>query len=663
MKINNLLLSLMLCASLAQAASDGMLLNFVNLDLEQAAKVLAELTHRNVVIDPKAKGTLNVISSRPLDSAEAYQLFLSALRSQGLTALDDGVVLRIVPDADAKQQAGPVLRDGRAGKGNRVITQLVRINNNSAPRLVEALRPFVSTSGALAASPGDNSLIITDYADNVARLSKMVDALEAPESNEIFMLKARHASAVTLAGLIAKVMPEVAVQGASSTLPPNDGARRSVIVPDAASNTLVIRAISLAHGKEIRRLVDALDQPEASNNFRVIYLKNADASRLVETLRGVIGARVTNLSSSGSTPGKEGAQSGSAGVAISGQLDGLPVSIQADTSNNALLISAPEAVFQSLKLAIEALDVRRAQVFVEAMIAEINTDRAGELGFQWLFGGLGDVSALGAIAMGTGKSNLGNLLTAAANKDPSGIPNGMTLGLFNGDPNNKNNLPSIGLIASALEQDGLGNVLSAPTLMMLDNEEAKIQVGQNIPIITGSQPSTGSNPNPFITVERKDVGVMLKVRPQVSEGGTITLNIEQEVSAIDPTVQTGNAGIATRKREVRTRVLVQDGQMVTLGGLLEEKIVNTQSKVPFLGDIPGGGFLFRNEQRGYSRTNLVVFLRPMVVRDSLTASTITNQRYQQLRTQQGEYSDKIRGRSALPDVPAVQLPVTPGVPQ
>ncbi|WP_081686839.1 type II secretion system secretin GspD [Chitinilyticum litopenaei] len=662
MKFRHLLLSLGLCSALAQAAGDGMMLNFVNLELEQAAKVLAELTRRNVVIDPRAKGTLNVISSRPLDPAESYQLFLSALRSQGLAALDDGVVLRIVPDTEARQQAGPVLRDGKLPRGSRVVTQLVRISNNSAPRLVEALRPFVSPTGTISASPGDNSLIITDYADNVARLSKMVDGLEAPESNEIFMLKARHASAVTLAGLIARVMPEVAVQGTSSTLPPNDGARRSVIVPDAASNTLVVRVISLAHGKEIRRLVEALDQPESGNNFRVVYLKNADASRLVETLRGVIGARATNLSSSGATPGKEGAPN-AAGMAISGQLDGLPVSIQADTSNNALLISAPEAVYQSLKTAIEALDVRRAQVFVEAMIAEINTDRAGELGFQWLFGGLGDVSTLGAVALGTGKSNLGNLLSAAANKDPAGIPNGMTLGLFNGDPNNKNNLPSIGLIASALEQDGLGNVLSAPTLMMLDNEEAKIQVGQNIPIITGSQPSTGSNPNPFITVERKDVGVMLKVRPQVSEGGTITLNIEQEVSAIDPTVQTGNAGIATRKREVKTRVLVQDGQMVTLGGLLEEKIVNTQSKVPFLGDIPGGGFLFRNEQRGYSRTNLVVFLRPMVVRDSLTATTITNQRYQQLRTQQGEYSDKMRGRSALPDVPAVQLPAVPGVPQ
>jgi len=332
------------------------------------------------------------------------------------------------------------------------------------------------------------------------------------------------------------------------------------------------------------------------------------------------------------------------------QVGGVNVMIQADNMTNSLVITAPDNIYNNLRSVIDKLDVRRAQVYVEAMIAEVNVSKAGAFGVQWLLaGGNENVSGVGASSL----NGLGSLLAGIATKDPSVIPGGLSLGILNGNPVN-GRMPTLGVLASALQDSGDGNVLSTPNLMTLDNEEAKIMVGQNIPIITGTQASSGANANPYVSIERKDVGIKLRVRPQVSEGGSITLTVYQEVSSIDKSVLTEGAGLATKTRSIDSKVLVDDGQIIVLGGLIEDRVTFTRNQVPLLGDIPYLGALFRYENRKSEKVNLMVFLRPVVLRDADATRNLSSDRYQYLRAEQSRFE---RPSSALlPEMPAVVLP-------
>ncbi|MGL6040059.1 MAG: type II secretion system secretin GspD, partial [Deefgea sp.] len=551
---------------------------------------------------------------------------------------------------------------GENASGEQVITQIFALNNESANQMATMLRPLATPSSLISAyqSGTSNTLVITDYADNIRRLARIIDNIDQPKNTDVFTVKLINASALDVAQNIARLMPEVSVQVGGAPIPPADGVRRSIIVPDPRGNRLMIRALNVPQASQLRQLIKSLDEAATTDSaINVIYLRNADAVKLASTLKGILTGQEETSTPSNNTSTLSNNNAGgssspsSSNTATNVQISGATVRVQADSTTNSLIITAPQNIYNNLRAVIEKLDVRRSQIYVEAMIAEVNLSKVAEFGFQWLVAGGNDkIGAGGVTNLNPGAAGLGNIISNILAKTPAGIPAGMTLGLFNGDP--RDGSASLGLLASALQGSGNGNVLSTPNLLMLDNEEAKITVGQNIPIITGSQNGTGANANPFVSVERKDVGIKLRVRPQVSEGGVITLNVYQEVSSVDSSLNTNGAGLATKVRTVETKVLVDDGQIVVLGGLIEDRVINNDSQVPGLGNIPYLGELFRFQSRKYEKVNLMIFLRPVVIRDSAANHTLSNDRYQYLRKQQTEF--KTDSHWLLDDIPQIQLP-------
>lgn len=677
-KLGPILLALCLAMPVARAADDRVTLNFVNSDMESAIKAVGLITGKNFMIDPKVKGTINIVSNQPVARDLVYPILLSALRQQGFTAIEQGGVIKVLPEVDAKQQGGSVLDKTGKVTGDRMITQVYPLRFESATQLAATLRPLVSPNNLLTAYQAANTLVITDYADNVHRLNRIIESIDQPSTSEVVNVPIQYASVLDVAQTIAKLMPEVVVQGVPSpAAAPTDGVRRSVVYPDLRNNQLLIRNEAPIHVEQIRRIVASLDTPGASgSNINVVYLKNAEAVRLANTLKGILsgqGGQDSSGSSSTTSSASSSTSSTSSGTSTSGsllpsstsstpqsvsasiQVGGVTVMLQADATTNSLIVTAPDHIYNKLRGVIEKLDVRRAQVYVEAMIAEVKVSKLGEFGVQWAVGGGSNNVGGGVISSlaTSSTSTLGSIASAIVSKDATKVPSGLTLGLFNGDPTSSKT-PSLGLLISALQQSGDANVLSTPNLLTLDNEEAKITVGQNIPIITGSQASSSNNTNPFVTVERKDVGIKLRVKPQVSEGGSITLNVYQEVSSVDNSVSTSGAGLATKVRTLETKVLVDDGQIIVLGGLIEDQLAITQNKVPLLGDIPYLGGLFRYESREWQKVNLMVFLRPVILRDGKASTALSTDRYQYLRQQQSAFDTP--GNLALPDLPKVKLP-------
>jgi general secretion pathway protein D len=658
----------------AHATDDTVTLNFVNSDIESTIKAVGLITGKNFVIDPKVKGTINIVSSQPVARSLIYPILLSALRQQGFTAVENDSIVKIMPDTDAKTQAMQVF--SRKGKttGDRVVTKIFPLTHVSATQLATSLRPLVSSHNFLGAYAGGNTIVITDYADNVSRMGQIIENMDQSANNDIFPIPILHASALDVAQTIGRLMPEVFVQGVASPIPSPEGVRRTVLVPDARNNQLLIRSQAAAHGEQIRALVKSLDTPAASgSNINVVYLRNAEAVALAETLKGILtGSGESAASSPGFSGGSGdmasefGGSNGSGGKTArtasfgTQQLAGLPQSagvsvevggamvlIRADSATNALVITAPDHLYNKLRAVIDKLDVRRAQIYIEALVAEVNLSKSEELGVQWAAAGV-DGSLQGGMLSNISPSatNLGALYAGYAANSPS-IPPTFSLGLFSGN---------IGVLASALERNGNGNVLSTPNLLMLDNEEARIMVGQNIPILTGSYTTiSGSTTNPFQTVERRDVGIVLKIRPQISDSGSITLAVAQEVSSVDSTIDTAGAGLATKVRQIDTKVLVDDGQTVVLGGLIEDKVSESKFKVPLLGDIPWLGGLFRYEIHDRSKVNLMVFLRPTILRDAKSSQVLSSGRYEYLRAEQAKFA-------AAGDETPVQLPPQTALP-
>ncbi|MDR3300853.1 MAG: type II secretion system secretin GspD [Candidatus Accumulibacter sp.] len=660
---------LFLCAALCAAgvtaalAADGpVTLNFVNSDIESTVRAVGVITGKNFVIDPKVKGTINIISSQPVARSLVYPILLSALRQQGFTAVENDSIVKITPDADAKNQATRVFtRKGKAA-GDQVVTQIFPLKHASAAQLAASLRPLVSANNFLAAYPGGNTLVVTDYADNVARFGQIIDNVDQAADNDIFAIRVRHASALDVAQTIGRLMPEVFVQGVAPPMPTPDGVKRTVVVTDIRNNQLLVRSQAAEHGQQIRALVGNLDTPAASgSNINVVYLRNAEAVALAETLKGILtGSGEDSSSSSGFSGGgasalSSGLSSGASGASastssataqtsmLSGgststggstrqaagvnvEIGGATVLIRADSTTNALVITAPDHIYNNLRAVIDKLDVRRAQIYIEALIAEVNVSQNDEMGVQWAAAGEHRSVQGGGIAnLSPTATNLGALYAGYVS-GAMAIPTTFSFGLFNGN---------LGILATALENNGNGNVLSTPNLLMLDNEEARIMVGQNIPILTGSYTTiSGSTTNPFQTVERKDVGIVLKIKPQISDSGSITLTVAQEVSSIDNSVNTQGAGLATKVRQIDTKVLVDDGQTIVLGGLIEDKVTDSNFKVPLLGDVPLLGALFRYEMHDRSRVNLMVFLRPTILRDAKSSQALSSERYEYLRAEQ-----------------------------
>jgi general secretion pathway protein D len=517
------------------------------------------------------------------------------------------------------------------------------LNYESANNLVVVLRPLISPNNTINANPGTNSIVITDYADNLKRLGKIIAALDAPAVSEMEVLPVKYAVASDIAAMVNRLM-EPTTSGAGI-----DPGRVSVLV-DSRTNSLILRAPSAARANLAKSLIAKLDQPTSQpGNVHVVYLRNADAIKLAQTLRAVVSsdasAQNASPTSTNGTPTNPGGPTGSSGLQVpppsAPQQTNLPSGgaagfIQADVATNALIITASEPVYRNLRTVIDQLDARRAQVYVESLIVEVTSDRAAEFGVQWA-GLSGDRNSDYRIGAATGFSTGGNnLITQAAKRVGGGSPdapsNGINIGIFR----QINGQLGLGALAHALETDGNANILSMPNLITLDNEEAKIIVGQNVPFVTG-QFTTGSSGgsasiNPFQTIERKDVGLSLRVRPQVSEGGSVKMAIYQETSSVRPT--TNASDIITDKRSIETNVLVDDGQIIVLGGLIDDTGNDSVEKVPGLGDMPLIGNLFKYQKRGRTKRNLMVFLRPTVIRSNEQSVNLSSNRYDYIRNTQ-----------------------------
>ncbi|MBA3059937.1 MAG: type II secretion system secretin GspD [Gammaproteobacteria bacterium] len=654
----------------AGRVQEGVTLNFSNAEIEAVARTMATITGANVVVDPRVKGLITLVTDRPVSRRVAMNQFQAALRLQGFTMVESAGLYKVVPEADAKLQSGAVtVSDEPVGGalGNQITTQIFKLNFESANNLVAVLRPLISPNNTINVNPGTNSLIITDYADNLRRMARIIAAVDVSNATDVQILPLKHAIATDLAPLVLRLVES---SGAGVAPGQADTSFKTILMAEPRSNALILRAANPARVALVRSLVDKLDQPPAAStngdagNIYVVYLKNADATKLAATLRAAMSGQAP---AAAAPAGVAGAVVAAVAVSATGG------QIQADVATNSLIISAPEPQYRQLRAVIDRLDGRRAQVLVESLIVEVNADRAAEFGIQWQgpLGKAGDgVIGLLGTNFGAAGKNIINLATGAGAGTVAPAP-----GINFGAVQRTNGIYVLGFLANFLESSGSGNVLSTPNLLTLDNEEAKIVIGENVPFITGQFTNTGSgggsggSVNPFTTVERKDVGLTLKVKPQINENGTVKLVIYQETSAVKAGTETAVNGPTTSKRTIESTVLVDDGSIVVLGGLLQDKYSGNEQKVPGLGDVPVFGNLFKNDSRTRNKTNLMVFLRPVVVRDAQDSDNLSLDRYELMRSGMNAAQPKpsrlapINEAPVLPalpgSVPAIQRPAPP----
>jgi len=673
----------------AVKAATQVTLNFVNADIEAVTRAIGVMMGRQFVIDPRVKGTITVYSEQPLPVGEAYLNYLAALRGLGFTVVESSGLYKLVPEADAKLQTSTVTVGASRDRGDQIITQVFKLQHENANNLVPLLRPLISPNNMINANPGNNSLVITDYAENLQRMGKIIAAMDTSNSTDIEVVPLKHAVASDVAGLVQKL----GEGGAAAPGAPGiaGGASLSVLA-DPRSNSLILRASSAARLMSARAMIEKLDQPgdaSATGNIHVVYLKNADATKLATVLRAAFsGQGGSSGSSTGSqpSPALSGAQQGLANAGSNTGANSAaattPVAsspqpstggfVQADPATNSLIITAAEPMYRQIRAVIDQLDTRRAQVYVESMIVKVDASKAAQFGVQWqnVFGQKGDstISGLGT-NFGNGNSNIINLSASAAKGSTGigaavtagGIPTGLNIGLLK----KVGELYTLGAIANFLESQTGANILSTPNLVALDNEEAKIVIGQNVPFTTGSFTNTGTGSgsvNPFQTIERKDVGLTLKIRSQIGEGGTVRMTVFQENSSVVPGATT-SAGPTTDKSAIETTVVVDDGQIIVLGGLLKDEFTDGADEVPGLARIPLIGNLFKSENRKRVKTNLMVFLRPVVMRSQQSADQLTLDRYDAIRAlqQKAQPESKLMlpdtGAPVLPPAPAASAPV------
>ena len=644
-KLKGLLLIWLVCGMPVHA--EEVTLNLKDADIGALITTVAEVTDRNFIIDPRVKGKVTVISTRPMDSEEVYQVFLSILKVHGFAAVPSGEVIKIVPDVNAKQDGIPTANEGRPGRGDEMVTRVVQVDNVAAAQLVPILRPLVPQQGHLAAYPATNVLIISDRASNVERLLTIIRRIDQVSDSEIEVITLQYASDAEVVRVLTSL--KRATPGAKGAAAAAGGGQ--VLVADERTNSVLLSG-DRASRLRMRAIISHLDTPlDTGGNTDVIYLRYADATEIVDTLLGV-----------GKIEQKESQQGKGKAVAPKGAFD-----IQADEATNSLVITAPPDIMRTLKLVISQLDIRRAQVLVEAIIAEVSEDTAQELGVQWAFSGLEDGSGpIGLVNFTNSGSLIADLVNGVADLADGGTFPSIVDNALLGVGKNNGSFNYLAVM-NLLNSDANSNILSTPTLVTLDNEEAEIVIGENVPFVTGSFTSTGASDgatNPFQTIQREDVGLTLKIKPQINEGDALKLEIEQEVSSIADSVA-GASDIVTNKRSIKTNVMVDDGQVVVLGGLIEEQIKESIQKVPFLGDIPFLGVLFRSKTADVNKTNLMVFIHPVILRDAALTKVYTNSKYNYIRALQMQQDED--GVNMLPDkhhpvIPLMEeFTVAPGV--
>lgn len=658
--------------ALAARNKEPVTLNFVNAEIEAVARTLATLSGYNVVVDPRVRGSLSLTSNQPVSPAQALRMFAVQLRTQGFAVIESSGLYTVLPEAEAKIQSTTVSSGSVPSSSGQIVTQIFRLNHENANNLVPVLRPLISPNNTITVNPGTNTLVITDYTDNLQRLGQIISALDISNATGVEVIRLKHGIAGDLGLMVQRLIDSGASAGGPSPQGSMDTSFKTTVLPEVRTNSLIVRAANTARMALTRTLIEQLDQPNAtganaaSGNIHVVYLKNADATKLAVTLRAAISSQ-GSLASSGSAsassfsgnPGGQGGTGGpgsSQGGSGSGNQPSTGGQIQADPATNALIITAPEPQYRQLQSVINMLDQRRAQVFVESLIAEVSADKAAEFGVQWMSGTGTNGSTVGILGTNF-KVGGTNLLDLAAGAATGKVVASTGLNLALGQQ--RNGALALGALARFLQSNGDANVLSTPNLLTLDNEEAKIVIGQNVPFVTGSYAAASAGTtNPFTTIERKDVGLTLRVKPQISDNGTIKMQVYQEVSNVDAKSIGSKDGLITNKRSIETNVLVEDGAIVVLGGLLQDDTSTSQEKVPGLGDLPIFGNLFKSEARSRKKTNLMVFLRPVVVRDGAATEALSLDRYEQMRQSQQNFQPAattalpVSGSAVIPALPA-----------
>ncbi len=679
----------------ATKASAGVTLNLQNVDIDAAARAMSQVLGRAVIVDPRVKGQVTIVTEGPVSRDKALAQFGSSLRAQGFAMVESSGLIKVLPEADAKLQGGNVtvgnpIEAAQQTRGDQVVTQVIKLNYENANNMVPILRPLIAPNNTINANPSNNTLVITDYADNLRRIARIVAALDVPNGTDLEIIPMQHAVASDVAATLSRLL-DAPGGGAAQGVP--GAGTGGTILADARTNALLVRAVNPARMALIKQLIGKLDQPSAANNnLHVVYLRNAQADKLAEVLRNVLSGQSGTVGSRNSAPlgggglgapGGTGTAQGNPAVAQVNQ--GAPsftggstggnsnsasgTAIQADLSSNSLIITAPEPVYRQLRGVIDQLDSRRAQVYIEALVAEVSAKQQDEFGIQWQ-AATANASKTSGVYLGTnlpsGGAGLLGLQAAASGGSAASAASslGSLSGLNFAIVKKIGGLVTIPLLARALESDSGSNIISTPNILALDNEEAKFSSGRNVPFVTGQFTNTGAaagSVNPFQTIERKDVGLQLRVRPQISEGGTIKLQIYLEVSSVDDGLTTAQ-GIVTKKSFIENTFIVDDGQMIALGGLLQDNFGKGQDKVPVLGDVPIIGGLFRYEQRKREKTNLMIFLRPVVIRDANASNILLQDRYDYMRNvtmgnvPQPRIWSNLNDVPSLPDIPPQVAP-------
>ncbi|CAB3790018.1 type II secretion system secretin GspD [Paraburkholderia fynbosensis] len=700
----------------AQTAQAQVTLNFVNADIDQVAKAIGAATGKTIIVDPRVKGQLNLVSENSVPQEQALKTLQSALRMQGFALVQDHGVLKVVPEADAKLQGVPTyVGNAPVARGDQVITQVFVLKNESANNLLPVLRPLISPNNTVAAYPANNTIVVTDYADNVRRIAQIIAGVDTAAGQAVAVVPLRNGNAIDIATQLTKMLDPGAIGSTDATL-------KVSVTADPRTNSLMIRASNGGRLAAAKELAKQLDTPTTMpGNMHVVALRNADATRLAKTLRGMLGKGGDSGSSSGASEANSFNQGGGGGFAggnstgtsgtpplPSGGMNSSSMSspltgsgsggnnasgsggllggdkdkgednqaggmIQADSATNSLIITAAEPVYRNLRAVIDQLDARRPQVYIEALIVELNSNTSGNLGIQWQ---IANNSLFAGTNLSTGSSNsIINLTAAAAAAGTTGglatALGGGTLqqGLNVGWIHNIFGVQGLGALLQALSQNSDANVLSTPNLITLDNEEAKIVVGTNVPIQTGSYSNltSGATSAAFNTFDRVDVGLTLHVKPQITDGGILKLQLYTEDSAIvngTTNATTNPSGPEFTKRSIQSTVLADNGEIIVLGGLMQDNYQVSNSKVPLLGDIPWLGQLFRSEQKTREKTNLMVFLRPVIINDRDTAQAVTSNRYDYIQGVQGAYKsdNNVMRDKDDPVMPPMPLGPSQGVP-
>lgn len=623
------------CAAVpAVAAEQTWTVNFKETDIQELIRFVAKATDKTIIIDPVVKGKIQVVSSKPVNQQELYDLFLSVLEVHGFSAIESGGVTRIIPSKDARSAPVPVVPEEKSGTNSEVITQVIQLENISAAKLIPVLRPLAPQQAHMAAYEPSNAIIVSDTAANIQRIRDIIQRIDRDAVQTTEVLRLEHASAEEVVRMLEELARSDVAKGQADT-------KKLTMVADKRTNSVLINGDGVERAR-VRALIRNLDKPMiASGNVRVVYLEYANAEDISEVLNKL----VKNV---GSEQDKTRPASQTT------------ASVEADEGTNSLIITADADIMQSLLAVVRQLDIRRAQVLVEAIIVELSNGDAQSLGVEWLF--LNNNGAYGANNNAGLNKGIVEALQKADGDDAEEVQAGLAgavasvpgqvLGVGRIDDD-----LSFNVVVNALKTNEDANILSTPSLLTLDNEEASITVGENVPFVTGSYTSTGNSTNPsdpFQTVERENVGITLKITPQINEGNSLVLEISQEVSNVVPTEKTLNGNVITSERKIETKVLAGNGQTIVLGGLMEDKVTEAVSKVPLLGDIPFIGALFRSSGTTVDKTHLLVFIRPTIIRDDTGMNDATAEKYSRVRNRQ--LQDREQGVDFLRDEDLPLLP-------